>query len=137
VPKFDFGDFVFVVLLLLALFAGGGGGIGGGSPVFPTTKRAVAVIHESSERGKLTAGQLAVINGVVFRETVEKSGVVLRVVDLDNPAATDEAWVAAALKVERKSTPWIVGSGPKSGISAPLPATATSAEALKLIEGIK
>jgi hypothetical protein len=134
VPKFDFGDAIFVVLLLLSLFAGGD--IGGGSPVFPTTKRAVAVIHESSERGKMTAGQLAVL-GDTFRQTVEKSGVTLRIVDLDNSSATDEAWVAAALKVERKSVPWIVGSGPKSGFSAPLPATATSAEALKLIEGIK
>lgn len=102
---------------------------------FKTDKLSVLIVEKTEERGKLTAGQRAAIQGSVVTEFVNaKKGSFLKL-DADQTQFDKvDPWVAEAFKLHGPP-PWIVAAGSKTGFSKALPADI--AETLKDLEGVK
>lgn len=88
-----------------------------------TDKLVVAVIEESSERGKWTKEQLVAVSSPNLRKIIADAGGEFRLIDADDPTDFAPPWVRAALAIPRTETPWLIVAG-KSGVhSGPLPKT--------------
>lgn len=123
-------------LLILLVAVSGGGGIVGAAPPFKTDVLAVLVVEESTPGDGNAPVWVNSTKAGGVRDYVEatRKGK-FRLLDQHNPTGlVNQEW-KDALAVERKSVPWIVAAGPRSGFSRALPVSAD--ETLKLLEGVK
>lgn len=103
----------------------------------PTDKLAVMIIENEGDRGSLPKGQLESITSTIFRGWV-KSQVgkdsggqpLFRVYDPTMDLSSEDPFWQNAMKVERKSLPWLLVSNGKAGYSGPLLNTVAENKAL-------
>jgi hypothetical protein len=95
----------------------------------PTAGFRVLIIYKESDVGKLTPGQMAAIYGKDTRDYLNSKCAVgpdsktkeWRIYDAGvDVSGESEVW-RGAMKLERKTLPWIVVSDGKAGFSGPLP----------------
>lgn len=116
-----------ICLLGLAMLTRGGGVIGGSAP-FPSDKLSVLVVEESSDHN--TPAWVNGTSATAVRTLVKaQDGEMLLLDQHDDMAKMAPKW-QAAMKVERKSLPWIVASDGRRGFSAPV---TTQDDAMKLL----
>lgn len=103
----------------------------------PTDKLAVMIIEDESNRRDLTKGQLESITSTLFRTWV-KSKVgkdsggqpLFRLYDVTTDLSHEDKFWQDAMKVDRKSLPWLLVSNGKGGYSGPLLGTVAENKAI-------
>lgn len=99
------------------------------APPIPATGLHVLIVEETDDRGRVPAGQLAVLTTTKVQAAVEAAGGVFRQYD-DDPEIADPVWRDARNR-PRTSLPWIiVSNGAKGGVEQPLPASIDETVAL-------
>lgn len=111
----------FVAAVILVLLITGkvlvGGGIGGSAP-FETDRLSVLVVEES--RGNSTPAWVNGTSATSVRTWVANQGGEFLLLDQeDDTSKLDKRW-QDAMKVERKTIPWIVASNGRRGFSEPV-----------------
>lgn len=96
---------------------------------FPSSGLRVLIVEETGDRGKLPASQRTVFTSVKLREWLnancQKEGddAGWRILDKDaDMQFASETW-KQAMQLPRQSTPWLIASNGRSGVSCPLPQT--------------
>jgi hypothetical protein len=97
-------------------------------PPVPGEGQHLLIVSES-ETG-LNREQSALLLSADFRGELQQRGISFRLWDPDVEITEAESWHARALALPRDRDPWIVISNGRSGLSAPLPATAEEIRSL-------
>ena len=81
----------------------------------------ILIVEETSARNQLPRKQQEVFTSVRLRKWLDDHDTEFRIWDQDVDSKFDDEKWQDALKVERKSLPWLYASNGKSGFSGPLP----------------
>lgn len=114
---------VLAIVVLLVLLSRGAGPVAPPGPPAPIKADGlhVLIVEETAERGKLSAGQLAILTSVQIREYVASKSGEMRILDDDAPLANESELWRQAMGITRQSLPWLIASNGKAGYSGPLP----------------